>query len=118
LFVNEVVKRVSIMLANIIAPGVEVRKMANSTPNQKSSPAESVRGNRTSLPVISEKTETRDALYLFACHAEWCTTQSLVEYRELLAAIDDHDCYIRTLAEELLTRSSSRPATDTDIETW
>ena len=68
--------------------------------------------------VISEKTETRDALYLFACHAEWCTKQSLVEYRELLAAIDDHDCYIRTLAEELLTRSSSRPATDTDIETW
>ena len=46
-------------------------------------------------------------LYLFACHVEWCTKQSLVEYKELLAAIDDHDCYIRTLAEELLTRSSS-----------
>ena len=92
--------------------------MANSTSNQKSSPAESVRSNRTSLPVISEKTETRDALYLFACHAEWRTKQSLVEYRELLAAIDDHDCYIRTLAEELLTRTSSRPATNTDIETW
>ena len=73
--------------------------MANSTPNQKSPPAESVRSNRT-----------RDALYLFACHVEWCTKQSPVEYKELLAAIDDLDCYIRTLAEELLTRSSSRPA--------
>jgi hypothetical protein len=84
--------------------------MANSTPNQESSPAESVRSNRTGLAEISEKTETRDALYLFACHVEWCTKQSLVEYKELLAAIDDHDCYIRTVAEELLTRNSSRPA--------
>lgn len=81
--------------------------MAHSTPNQKGSPAESVRGNRTSLSDISEREETRDALYLFACHVEWCTKQSLVEYNELLAAIDDDDCYIRTLAEELLTRGSS-----------
>jgi hypothetical protein len=73
--------------------------MANSAPNQKSSPAKSVRSNRT-----------RDPLYLFACHVEWCTKQSLVEYKELLAAIDDHDSYIRTLAGELLTRSPSRPA--------
>jgi hypothetical protein len=84
--------------------------MANSTLNQESSPAESVRINRTGLTEISEKTETHDALYLFACHVEWCTTKSLVEYRELHAAIDDHDCHIRTLTEELLTRSSSRPA--------
>jgi hypothetical protein len=84
--------------------------MANSTPNQKSSPAESIRNNRTGLAEIWEKTETRDALYLFACHVEWCTKQRLLEYKELLAAIDDHDGYIRTLAEELLTRSSSRPA--------
>jgi hypothetical protein len=83
--------------------------MANSTPNQKSSPAESVRSNRAGLAEISEKTEPRDALYLFACHVKWCTKQSLVEYSELLAAMDDHDCYIRTLAEELLTRNSSRP---------
>ncbi len=83
--------------------------MANSTPNQKSPPAESVRNNRTGLAEISEKTETRDALYLFACHVEWCTKQSLVEYKELLAAIDDHDCYICTLAEELVTRSLSKP---------
>jgi hypothetical protein len=83
--------------------------MANSTPNQKGSPAESVRSNRTGLSDISETNEARDALYLFACHVEWYTKQSLVEYKELLAAIDDHDGYIRTLAEELLTRSSSRP---------
>jgi hypothetical protein len=48
-------------------------------------------------------------LYLFACHVEWCTKQSLIEYNELLAAMDDHDCYICTLAEELVTRTSSRP---------
>jgi len=83
--------------------------MANSTPNQKSSPAESVLSNRTGLSDISERKETRDALYLFACHVEWCTRQSLVAHNELLAAMDDHDCYIRTLAEELITRSSSRP---------
>jgi hypothetical protein len=83
--------------------------MANSTPNQKSSPAESVRSNKSGLSDMSERKETRDALYLFACHVEWCTKQSLVEYNELLTAMDDHDCDIRVLAEELATRSSSRP---------
>jgi hypothetical protein len=83
--------------------------MANNTPNQKSSPTESVRSNRTGLSDKSERKETRDALYLFACHVEWCTKQSLVEYSELLAAMDDHDCHIRSLAEELAARSSSRP---------
>jgi hypothetical protein len=90
--------------------------MPHCTRNRKSSPAESVRSNRTGLAEISERTEPRDALYLFACHVEWCTKQSLVEYKELLAAIDDHDGSIRTLAEELLTRSPSRLRTDTDIE--
>ena len=83
--------------------------MANSAPNQKSSPTEPVLSNRTVLADMSERKETRDALYLFACHVEWCTKQSLVEYNELLAAMDDHDCNIRVLAEELATRSSSRP---------
>jgi hypothetical protein len=83
--------------------------MANSTPNQKSCPADSVRSNRTGLSDMSERNETRDALYLFACHVEWCTKQSLAEYNELLAAMVNHDRYIRTLAEELATRSSSRP---------
>jgi hypothetical protein len=92
--------------------------MANSTPNQKRSPAESVRTNRTGLSDISERTEARDALYLFACHVEWCTKQSLVEYNELLAAMDDHDEYICTLAKELVTRSSPGLRTDTNIEAW
>lgn len=83
--------------------------MANSTPNQKSAPADSVRSNRTGLSDMSERNETRGALYLFACHVEWCTKQSLAEYNELLAAMDDHDCYIRTLAVELVTLSSSMP---------
>jgi len=83
--------------------------MANSTPNQKSSPAESVRSNKSGLSDMSDRKETRDALYLFACHVEWCTKQSLVEYNELLTAMDDHDCDIRVLAEELATRSLSRP---------
>jgi hypothetical protein len=81
--------------------------MVVNTPNQKTSPAESVRSNRTGLAGISEKTEPRDALYLFACHVEWCTKQSLVEHNELLEAMDDHDCYIRILAEELANRVSS-----------
>jgi hypothetical protein len=51
----------SIGLADIIVRGVE-RKMANSTPNHKSLPAESVRINRNGLAEISKKTETRDAL--------------------------------------------------------
>ena len=74
--------------------------MPNSTPDRKSPPVESVRSNGTGLADISKEKETRDALYLFACHVEWCTKQSLVECKELLAAIDDHDCYIRTLAED------------------
>ena len=64
------------------------------------------------------KKETRDALYLFACHVEWCTKQSLVEYNELLAAMDDHDDYICTLAEELVTRTHRGIGADADIEAW
>jgi hypothetical protein len=93
-----------------------MRKMANSTPNRKSSPAESVPSNRTGLSDIPERKETRDALYLFACHVEWRTKQSLVEYKELLAAMDDHDDYICTLAEELVTRTHRGLDTDADIE--
>ena len=90
--------------------------MANSTPNQNS--AESVRSNRTGLSDISEKKETRDALYLFACHVEWCTKQSLVEYNELLAAMDDHDCYIRTLQKDWSPGAHPGLRTDIDIQAW
>jgi hypothetical protein len=59
--------------------------------------------NRAVLANIPGNNEHRDALYLFACHVEWRTNHSPVEYEELLAAIDDHDGFIRALAEELLS---------------
>jgi hypothetical protein len=48
-------------------------------------------------------------LYLFACHLEWRDMRKLEAYKELLAALDDHDEDIRRLAELLLHRSSPRP---------
>ena len=58
---------------------------------------------------MSEKVGHRDALYLFACHLEWHGRRSLAAYQELLAALDDHDCDIRIIAEQLLHRHSPRP---------
>ena len=52
----------------------------------------------------------RDSLYLFLCHVEWRNTRNLDAYKDLLAALDDHDPDIRQLAESLLRRSSPRPA--------
>lgn len=61
----------------------------------------------------------RDPLYLFVCHLEWHDRRNLAAYQELLAALDDHDGNIRRLAEELLHRSSPRPAqTETVIDAW
>jgi hypothetical protein len=51
---------------------------------------------------MSENIEHRDALYLFACHLEWQTKRNRAAYRELLAALDDHHCDIRRVAESLL----------------
>jgi hypothetical protein len=51
----------------------------------------------------------RDPLYLFACHLEWRNRRNLKAYKELVAALDDHDEDIRYLAELLLHRSSPRP---------
>ena len=82
--------------------------MSNSTPAQKSLLVESVPS--TGLADKSENKEHRDALYVFACHFEWCSKRSLVAYQEVLAAIDDHDCDIRILAQELLFRSTLRLA--------
>jgi len=68
---------------------------------------------------MSENIEHRDALYLFACHAEWQNKRNLSAYQELLAALDDRDTAIRHLAEELLHRSSPRPEpTAAGIESW
>ncbi len=51
----------------------------------------------------------RDPLYLFACHLEWRDRRNLEAYKELIAALDDHDRDIRYVAELLLHRSSPRP---------
>jgi hypothetical protein len=60
-----------------------------------------------------------DPLYLFVCHLEWNGSRKLAAYQELLAALDDHDRNIRRLAEELLHRSSPRPAqTEIVIGAW
>jgi len=68
---------------------------------------------------MSENIEHRDALYLFACHLEWQTKRNLAAYRELLAALDNHHCDIRRVAEFLLQGSSPKPErTATGIESW
>ena len=74
---------------------------------------------KVELTDMREKVECRDPLYLFACHLEWCTRRNLAAYQELLAALDDNDADIRTVAEALLHRSSPRPEpTETGIEAW
>ena len=92
--------------------------MANSTPNQKSSPAEPLRTNRTGLAEISKKTETRDELYLFACHVEWCTKQSLVEYNECLRQWTIMTATFVSLQKNWLPGAHPGLRTDTDIEAW
>lgn len=68
---------------------------------------------------MSENIGRRDALYLFACHLEWLTKRNLAAYKELLAALGDHDRDIQSLADVLLHRTSPRPVrTETTIETW
>ena len=51
----------------------------------------------------------RDSLYLFLCHVEWRNRRNLNAYKDLVAALDDHDPSIRELAESLLRRTSPRP---------
>ena len=61
----------------------------------------------------------RDPLYLFACHLEWRNNRDLTAYQELLAALDDPNEEIRTVAEILLHRSSPRPEpSERGVETW
>lgn len=60
-------------------------------------------------PELSQSATTRDPLYLFACHLEWRFSRNLKAYEELIAALDDTDGAVRTVAEHLLHRSSPRP---------
>jgi hypothetical protein len=48
-------------------------------------------------------------LYLFVCHVEWHQRRKLEAYQDLVAAFDDSDRRIRTVAEMTLHRSSPRP---------
>jgi hypothetical protein len=50
-----------------------------------------------------------DPLYLFVCHVQWHKRRNLEAYQELVAALDDSDGRIRTIAEMMLHRSSPRP---------
>jgi hypothetical protein len=50
---------------------------------------------------------------LFACHLEWRDHRNLHAYHELVAALDAPDQNIRSLAEELLHRSSPHPKSKT-----
>ncbi len=56
-----------------------------------------------------ESTQPRDPLFLFACHLEWRDSRNIKAYQELIAALDDPNEEIRSLAENLLHRSSPRP---------
>lgn len=58
---------------------------------------------------MSEKVGKRDILYLFACHVEWRIRSSMGAYQELLAALDDPHCEIRSVEEVLLRRNALRP---------
>ena len=52
---------------------------------------------------------SRDTLFLFACHLEWRDNRDVKAYQELLAALDDPNEDIRSVAENLLHRASPRP---------
>lgn len=57
---------------------------------------------------VSGSSLCRNPVYLFACHLEWCSKGRLDAYEELVAALDDPDAEIRSVAENLLHRSSPR----------
>ncbi len=81
--------------------------------------AESLGSNGTDLTEMSEKVGYRDALYLFACYLEWRSRRSLAAYQELLAALDDPNCEIRSVAQALLRRNALRPQpSETSVEVW
>jgi hypothetical protein len=63
-------------------------------------------------PGLSEQSTiagNHDPLYLFVCHVEWHQRRNLEAYQDLVAAFDESDRRIRTVAEMTLHRSSPRP---------
>jgi len=68
---------------------------------------------------MSDNVSHRDPLYLFACHLDRRNKRNLAAYQELVAALDDRDEEIRTVAEMLLHRSSPRPEPSVrGVEAW
>jgi hypothetical protein len=68
---------------------------------------------------MSNNVGHRDPLYLFVCHLEWHKKRNLAAYQELLAALDDPNEEIRTVAEMLLHQSSPRPEPSIrGVEAW
>ena len=64
---------------------------------------------RPGLPEQSIIAGNHDPLYLFVCRVEWHQRRNLEAYQDLVAALDDSDRRIRTIAEMMLHRSSPRP---------
>ncbi len=68
---------------------------------------------------LSENVGRRDPLYLFACHLEWRRQGNMTAYQELLAALDDCDSDVRSVAEALLHRTSPyREPTGNTLDVW
>jgi len=68
---------------------------------------------------MSKNTGHRDPLYLFVCHLEWHRRGNLAACQELLAALDDRDSDILSVAEALLHRSSPHgKLTEKTVEAW
>lgn len=75
------------------------------------------------LPVKTENySGNRDPLYLLVCYLEWRTQRSLRAYKELIAALDDRNEDVRSVAARLLSpRFSPHPphdSEDSEDEAW
>lgn len=59
----------------------------------------------------------RHPLYLSVYHFEWHRRRNLAAYQDLVAALDNRDSEIRSVAEDLLHRSSPhREPTEETVE--
>ena len=68
---------------------------------------------------MSKNAGHRDPLYLFICHLEWHRRRNLAAYQDLVAALDDRDSDVRSVAEALLHRSSPhREPTEETVDAW
>ena len=73
--------------------------------------------DKQAVKLLREPSHLRDPLFLFLCHTAWRDKRDLHAYLELVAALDDPDDQIRTLAEDLLHRASPRRNSDGSAHT-